>query len=71
VGAYRKSSATGAAYVFIESAGTWSQFAKATSDGFDDDFGFSVAISGSTAVVGAPRRLQYRGAAYAFKFIQR
>ena len=45
----------GAAYVFVESGTTWSQQAElAASDGAaDDDFGVSVAVSGSTAVVGA------------------
>jgi hypothetical protein len=43
----------GAAYVFVESGGTWSQQAElSASDGAaGDDFGGSVAISGSTAVV--------------------
>ena len=47
----------GAAYVFVGNGGTWSQQAELTaSDGFDYDlFGTSVAISGSTAFVGAPR----------------
>jgi nucleoside-specific outer membrane channel protein Tsx len=46
----------GAAYVFVESGGTWNQQAELTgSDGFDDDlFGISVGVSGSTAFVGAP-----------------
>ena len=45
----------GAAYVFGESGGTWTQQAELTaSDGTaTDNFGGSVAISGSTAVVGA------------------
>jgi nucleoside-specific outer membrane channel protein Tsx len=49
-------SSQGAAYVFIESGGTWSQQAKLTaSDGEAlDQFGQSVAVSGSTIVVGAP-----------------
>jgi len=46
----------GAAYVFVESAGTWSQQAELTAaDGANEDcFGYSVATSGSTIVVGAP-----------------
>jgi nucleoside-specific outer membrane channel protein Tsx len=45
----------GAAYVFVESGGTWRQQAELTaSDGATyDEFGNSVAVSGSTAVVGA------------------
>jgi hypothetical protein len=41
--------------VFVETGGTWSQQAELTaSDGAAyDNFGSSVAVSGSTAVVGA------------------
>lgn len=48
--------AQGAAYVFTQSGTNWSQQAKLTaSDGVAyDEFGFSVAISGSTALLGAP-----------------
>ncbi|MGH8426413.1 MAG: Ig-like domain-containing protein [Gammaproteobacteria bacterium] len=47
----------GAAYVFTESGGTWSQTQKLTAgDGAAyDDFGFSVALNGMTALVGAPQ----------------
>jgi hypothetical protein len=46
----------GAAYVFVKSGGTWNQQAELiASDGAaNDEFGYSVAVSGSTAVVGAP-----------------
>jgi hypothetical protein len=46
----------GAAYVFVQSGTTWTQQAELTSsDGAaQDEFGLSVAISGSTIVVGAP-----------------
>lgn len=46
----------GAAYVFVQSGTTWSQQAELTaSDGAGaDNFGNSVAVSGGTAVVGAP-----------------
>jgi hypothetical protein len=46
----------GAAYVFTRSGGNWTQTAKLTAaDGADHDFfGRSVALSGNTAVVGAP-----------------
>ncbi|HEX6272667.1 MAG TPA: hypothetical protein VFZ53_06505, partial [Polyangiaceae bacterium] len=45
----------GAVYVFERSAGTWAQIAylKPTSPGTDYYFGCSVALSGSTLVVGA------------------
>jgi len=46
----------GAAYVFVRSGSTWVQqaYLKASNAGADDRFGFSVAISGDTIVVGAP-----------------
>ena len=45
----------GAAYVFIRSGTVWTQQQKLTaSDGaINDEFGFSVSISGDTAVIGA------------------
>jgi len=47
----------GAAYVFTRSGSTWSQqaYLKASNTGASDDFGWSVAISGDTLVVGAHR----------------
>jgi hypothetical protein len=62
----------GAAYVFVESGGTWSQQAELTaSDGADNDhFGHSVALDGSTVVGGAPEHTvgsnQFQGAGYVF-----
>lgn len=46
----------GAAYVFVRSAGVWTQQAKLLpSDGAaDDQFGYSVALDGDTAVIGSP-----------------
>ncbi len=45
----------GAAYVFVRSGGVWSQQAKLTASdaAASDHFGYSVAISGDTAVIGA------------------
>jgi len=56
----------GAAYVFTRSAG-WSQQAKllASDGGFQDDFGTAVALSGDTALVGAPEHEPVR-AVYVF-----
>ena len=47
---------SGSAYVFVRSGATWSQQAKLTpSDAaLNDEFGYSVAVSGDTAVVGTP-----------------
>jgi nucleoside-specific outer membrane channel protein Tsx len=76
VGAYNhpvgSNSSQGAAYVFVQSGASWSQQAELTSSdgGFADGFGQSVAVSGSTALVGAPRHevgSNYnQGAAYVF-----
>jgi uncharacterized membrane protein (UPF0136 family) len=58
----------GVAYVFTRSNGTWSQAQKVTaSDGVGrDQFGISVALRGSTALIGAYGVNFYRGAAYVF-----
>jgi hypothetical protein len=56
VGADQHNAFQGAAYVFVQNGdGTWGQKAELTaSDGvIGDSFGFSVAVSGNTAVVGA------------------
>ena len=65
-------STQGAAYVFKNSGGTWTQEAKLVADDgvAFDNFGRSVAISGSTILVGAPYVVidgnTYEGAAYVF-----
>ena len=48
-------SGQGAAYVFVRDGDAWSEQGKLVSDDafFGDEFGFSVAISGDTAAVGA------------------
>ena len=77
IGAYHGSNDAGidagAVYVFTwdESLGVWSREAKLTSDdgASDDRFGYSVALDGDTAVVGAYRDDDYgddSGAAYVF-----
>ncbi|MEZ5351926.1 MAG: BACON domain-containing carbohydrate-binding protein [Bryobacteraceae bacterium] len=47
----------GAVYVFVRNGGVWSQqaYLKASNPGAGDNFGFSVALSGDTLVVGAVR----------------
>ncbi len=49
-------SGSGAAYVFVHDGTEWSQqaYLKASNTGASDEFGSSVAVSGGTAVVGAP-----------------
>lgn len=75
-------STSGAAYVFVRNGNTWSQqaYLKASNTGQDDEFGYSVSISGDTIVVGARGEgsnttgvnstpndaAQYAGAAYVF-----
>lgn len=46
---------SGAAYVFVRTAGVWSQqaYLKASNTGAEDMFGFPVAIAGNTLIVGA------------------
>ena len=46
---------SGAAYIFVQSEGNWTQqaYVKASNTGRTDFFGFSVGISDDTAVVGA------------------
>ncbi|WP_345738692.1 IPT/TIG domain-containing protein, partial [Prosthecobacter algae] len=73
---------SGAAYVFVQSSGIWSQqaYLKASEVSASDQFGWSVAVSGDTVVVGAPgeassttginstpdEMIYYAGAAYVF-----
>ena len=49
---------SGAAYVFVRNGTTWSQqaYLKASNTGASDQFGWSVAVSGDTVVVGANGR---------------
>src|SRR5262245_20878716 len=60
VGAYQDDNAggfdAGSAYVFVRAGGVWTQQAMLTNeDGVASDrFGYSVAISGDTVVVGEP-----------------
>jgi hypothetical protein len=68
VGTPGKNSNAGAAYVFVPSGTAWSQQAElsAADAASGDIFGFSVAISGSTAVAGARNKNSFTGAAYVF-----
>jgi hypothetical protein len=68
VGAPDGNSGTGAAYVFVSSGTTWSQQAElVAADGASgNEFGYSVAISGTTVVVGADEGNARKGAAYVF-----
>jgi hypothetical protein len=67
----------GAAYILKNNSGTWTVVQKlvAPDRAKNDEFGYSVAISGDYAIVGAPRKTvkvgfdmqAYAGAAYLFK----
>ncbi len=78
VGAYADDdagTASGSAYVFVRSGTLWSEQAKlvASDAAPGDEFGQSVALSGATAVVGAPYDDDAgtdSGSAYVFEFNQ-
>ncbi|MEP7287880.1 MAG: FG-GAP repeat protein [Chloroflexota bacterium] len=65
---YHLNDATGAAYVFVRSGAVWSQQTKLTAtDGIPMDFfGYSVAMSGDTALIGTFGKNDQTGAAYVF-----
>ena len=67
-GAYSRNSSHGAAYVFVRSGSTWTQQAELiAADGAKGNFlGFSVAVNGDTALIGAYLRNAGVGAAYVF-----
>jgi len=75
IGAYgedEKGSAAGAAYIFEDMGSVWTQMAKLlAADGADnDEFGYSVSIDGSRAIIGAPEdndNGDNAGAAYIFE----
>ncbi len=62
---------TGAAYIFTKGTGGWTQQAKLSGNGSDEDFGCSVSIDGDHALVGArglgPGYTEF-GGAYAFRY---
>ena len=64
---------SGSAFVFTASGGTWSQADEvfASNPALQDEFGNAVAMSGSTAIVGAPAKTWsthvLQGLAYVFK----
>lgn len=68
VGAYDQAKNAGRAYVFTKTASGFEQTAelKGSDTVVDDYFGWSVAVSGTTAVVGAVGHAKYMGRAYVF-----
>jgi len=69
VGAYGDDSLKGSAYIFKRDGTSWVQHQKLlASDGAaNDQFGFSISISGDLAIVGAVGDDSYKGSAYVFK----
>ena len=68
VGAYDHAKDAGRAYVFAKTAAGWKQVAelKGSDTVANDYFGWSVAISGTTAIVGAVGHAMYEGTAYVY-----
>jgi len=68
VGAWGYGGSAGRAYVFTETAGSWKQTAelKGSDTVAGDYFGISVAIAGTTAIVGAWGHAKSAGRAYVF-----
>jgi hypothetical protein len=68
VGAPANNNSTGAVYIFVRTGTDWTQQAElSASDGQPDDhFGYSVAIDGDTAAVGANFRADKTGAVYIY-----
>jgi hypothetical protein len=68
VGAYDQAKNAGRAYVYEKRAAGWSQVAelKGSDTVANDYFGWSVAISGSSIIVGAVGHAKYTGSAYVF-----
>jgi hypothetical protein len=77
VGAYNKAvggvSQRGAAYLFARQGGSWTQQTRLDTDDAEtgDALGFSVGVSGTSIVAGAPYKgSNLQGSAYAFAFTQ-
>jgi nucleoside-specific outer membrane channel protein Tsx len=68
VGAYDHAKEAGRTYVFTRTGSAWKQVAelKGSDTVTGDDFGWSVAVSGTTVVVGAVAHAKYAGRAYVF-----
>ena len=68
IGAPDANAQTGAAYIYTQSASGWTQQAKLiASDGAPQDFfGLSVALTNTTALIGAPGKNSDAGSAYVF-----
>ena len=69
IGAYRRNSFTGSAYVFVRTGLTWDfqQELTASDAQLDEYFGYSVAIDNNTIIIGAPNWNNPRGSAYFYQ----
>jgi hypothetical protein len=69
IGAYSEHSYTGAAYIYQNVAGTWTQIARVTSGVVNSYFGYSVALSsdGTIVLIGAITENSNTGAAYLYQ----
>jgi hypothetical protein len=68
IGARDHANYAGRAYVFTKTASGWKQAAELRGSDTvgDDEFGYSVAISGTAVVVGTPLHASYAGRVYVF-----
>jgi hypothetical protein len=68
IGAWNDAGGNGAAYVYVQAGTSWSlqQELTASNGASGDQFGYAVAISGNTILVGAGGRSSGQGAAYVF-----
>jgi hypothetical protein len=68
IGAWNDAGGNGAAYVYVQAGTSWSLQQKLTAGNgaSGDQFGYAVAISGNTALVGAGGKSNGQGAAYVF-----
>jgi hypothetical protein len=66
VGAPDHNSDTGAAYIFFQSGGVWTQQAEFNGGAAGDLYGDAVGIANTIAVVGSPDQSSSTGAAYIF-----
>ncbi len=69
ISAYGENSTTGAAYIYQNVSGTWTQTSRVSSGVANSQFGWSVSLSadGSTALIGADQENSYTGAAYIYQ----
>jgi len=57
---------TGSAYVYVRAGGVWAEQRKIYSPESAGSFGYSVAASGDTLLVGAPSHANYMGTVYCY-----